>query len=75
MGEMQPWQQRHQRVINKALQYAEPAPQTNVPIPWATSIVNIYVRRATTQREEVVQDIHQLSEEDFDYFSLLIIKR
>ena len=35
----------------------------------------IYVRRATTQREEVVQDIHQLSEEDFDYFSLLIIKR
>jgi precorrin-2/cobalt-factor-2 C20-methyltransferase len=35
----------------------------------------IYVRRATTHREEVVQDIHQLSEEDFDYFSLLIIKR
>ncbi len=35
----------------------------------------IYVRRATTQREEVVQNIHQLSEEDFDYFSLLIIKR
>jgi precorrin-2/cobalt-factor-2 C20-methyltransferase len=35
----------------------------------------IYVRRATTLREEVVQDIHQLSEEDFDYFSLLIIKR
>ena len=35
----------------------------------------IYVRHATTQREEVVQDIHQLSEEDFDYFSLLIIKR
>jgi precorrin-2/cobalt-factor-2 C20-methyltransferase len=35
----------------------------------------IYVRRATTEREEVVQDIHQLSEEDFDYFSLLIIKR
>ena len=35
----------------------------------------IYVRRVTTVREEVVQDIHQLSEEDFDYFSLLIIKR
>ena len=35
----------------------------------------IYVRRATTQHEEVVQEIHQLSEEDFDYFSLLIIKR
>ena len=35
----------------------------------------IYVRRATTQREEVVQEIHQLSEEDLDYFSLLIIKR
>jgi|TARA_B100000315_G_C14460553_1_gene533514 precorrin-2/cobalt-factor-2 C20-methyltransferase len=35
----------------------------------------IYVRRATTQREEVVQGIHQVSEEDFDYFSLLIIKR
>ena len=34
-----------------------------------------YVRRATTQREEVVQDIHQLSAEDLDYFSLLIIKR
>ena len=34
-----------------------------------------YVRRASTQREEVVQDIHELSEEDFDYFSLLIIKR
>ena len=34
----------------------------------------IYVRRATTQREEVVQEIHQLTEEDFDYFSLLIIK-
>ena len=35
----------------------------------------IYVRRATTQREEVVQEIHQLTEEDLDYFSLLIIKR
>ena len=35
----------------------------------------IYVRQATTQREEVVQNIEQLSEEDFDYFSVLIIKR
>jgi precorrin-2/cobalt-factor-2 C20-methyltransferase len=35
----------------------------------------IYVRRATTQREEVVRDIQQLSAEDLDYFSLLIIKR
>ena len=35
----------------------------------------IYVRRATTDREEVVQDLHQLSKEDLDYFSLLIIKR
>jgi len=35
----------------------------------------IYVRRASTQREEVVQQIHQLTEEDLDYFSLLIIKR
>ena len=34
-----------------------------------------YVRRATTQREQVVQNIQELSEEDFDYFSLLIIKR
>ena len=35
----------------------------------------IYVRRATTPREQVVQDIHQLSAEDLDYFSLLIINR
>jgi precorrin-2/cobalt-factor-2 C20-methyltransferase len=35
----------------------------------------IYVRRATTEREEVVQNLSDLSEEDFDYFSLLIIKR
>jgi len=35
----------------------------------------IYVRQATTPREQVVQDIHQLTEEDLDYFSLLIIKR
>ncbi|PKB80756.1 MAG: precorrin-2 C(20)-methyltransferase [SAR202 cluster bacterium Io17-Chloro-G9] len=35
----------------------------------------IYVRQATTPEEQVVQDIHQLSDEDLDYFSLLIIKR
>ena len=35
----------------------------------------IYVRRVTTQREAVVPDIHQLTDEDIDYFSLLIIKR
>jgi precorrin-2/cobalt-factor-2 C20-methyltransferase len=35
----------------------------------------IYVRQATTQREKVVQEIHQLTDEDLDYFSLLIIKR
>ena len=35
----------------------------------------IYVRRATTDREQVVQDLRQLTEEDLDYFSLLIIKR
>jgi precorrin-2/cobalt-factor-2 C20-methyltransferase len=35
----------------------------------------IYVRRATTEREQVVRDLQQLTEEDLDYFSLLIIKR
>lgn len=35
----------------------------------------IYVRRASTPREEVVRDLTTLSEEDLDYFSLLIIKR
>jgi precorrin-2/cobalt-factor-2 C20-methyltransferase len=35
----------------------------------------IYVRRATMPREQVVRDIQQLSEEDLDYFSLLIIKK
>ncbi len=35
----------------------------------------VYVRRATTQREEVVQDLQELTQEDFDYFSVLIIKR
>ena len=35
----------------------------------------IYVRRASTAREQVVSDLQQLSEEDLDYFSLLIIRK
>ena len=35
----------------------------------------IYVRRATTESERVVRDIQELSAEDLDYFSLLIIRR
>jgi precorrin-2/cobalt-factor-2 C20-methyltransferase len=35
----------------------------------------IYVRRATTAHEQVVRDLHQLTEEDLDYFSLLIIRK
>ena len=35
----------------------------------------IYVRRATTERERVVRDIRELTSEDLDYFSLLIIRR
>lgn len=35
----------------------------------------IYVRRASTTRERVVTDLRQLSEEDLDYFSLLIIRK
>ncbi len=35
----------------------------------------IYVRRATTERERVVRNIQELSSEDLDYFSLLIIRR
>ncbi len=35
----------------------------------------IYVRRASTSREQVVRDVSQLTDEDMDYFSLLIIKR
>ena len=34
----------------------------------------IYVRRASTAGEQVVRDLGQLSAEDVDYFSLLIIK-
>ena len=35
----------------------------------------IYVRRATTASERVVRDIRELTSEDLDYFSLLIIRR
>jgi precorrin-2/cobalt-factor-2 C20-methyltransferase len=35
----------------------------------------IYVRRASTSREEIVRDLNQLSTEDLDYFSLLIIRK
>ena len=35
----------------------------------------IYVRRASTPTEQVVHDLKQLSDEDMDYFSLLIIRR
>ena len=34
-----------------------------------------YVRQASTARESVVEDISQVSEEDLDYVSLLIIRR
>ena len=34
-----------------------------------------YVRRASTPTERVVHDLGQLSDEDMDYFSLLIIRR
>ena len=35
----------------------------------------IYVRQASTASERVIDDISKLTSEDFDYFSLLIIKR
>ena len=34
----------------------------------------VYVSRATTPQEQVVQDLNELSVENLDYFSLLIIK-
>ena len=33
-----------------------------------------YVRRVTTDREKVITDLAQITEEDLDYFSLLIVK-
>ena len=35
----------------------------------------IYVRRASTAGERVVSDLRQLTDEDLDYFSLLIIRK
>ena len=35
----------------------------------------IYVRQASTASERVIHDISKLTDEDYDYFSLLIIKR
>lgn len=35
----------------------------------------VYVRRVTTPEEKVVDDVNQLTQEDVDYFSLLIVKR
>ena len=33
-----------------------------------------YVRRATTDREKVIRDLNEITDEDLDYFSLLIVK-
>ena len=35
---------------------------------------SVYVKRASTDREEIVHDLDQLAKEDLDYFSLLIIR-
>ena len=34
-----------------------------------------YVRRASTDNERIVQNLNDLSEQDLDYFSLLIIRK
>ena len=36
---------------------------------------SVYVRRVTTAAEKVVHDVTKLTQEDIDYFSLLIVKR
>ncbi len=36
---------------------------------------SIYVKRATTDREQVVHDLKQLADDDLDYFSLLIVRK
>jgi len=33
-----------------------------------------YVLRVTTDREKVIKDITEITDEDLDYFSLLIVK-
>ena len=35
---------------------------------------SVFVKRASTDRQEVVRDLGQLAKEDLDYFSLLIIR-
>ena len=34
----------------------------------------VYIKRASTDREQVVRDLRQLGDQDLDYFSLLIIR-
>lgn len=36
---------------------------------------SVFVRRVSTPSEKVVSDVKQLTQEDVDYFSLLIVKR
>ena len=36
---------------------------------------SVYIKRATTEREQVVYDLKQLAEDDLDYFSLLIVRK
>jgi precorrin-2 methylase len=33
-----------------------------------------YVSRASTDREKIIRDITKITDEDMDYFSLLIVK-
>jgi precorrin-2/cobalt-factor-2 C20-methyltransferase len=35
----------------------------------------VYVRRCTTQDEEIIRDISKLKGEKVDYFSLLIVRK
>ncbi len=36
---------------------------------------SVYIKRATTEREQVVYDLKQLADDDLDYFSLLIVRK
>ena len=36
---------------------------------------SVYVKRASTDQEEVVRDLHSLAKDNLDYFSLLIIRK
>ena len=33
-----------------------------------------YVRRVTTDREKVIKDLTEITDDDLDYFSLMIVK-